>query len=109
MATPRPGPDWRDWLRRNDAAAADVVDRYISGTHEAGPLSARERQIVLMAAALSRQIRTSVSAHAAGARAAGATLPELTHVVMLTALSAGMPCAVLGLSVLAELAAETEA
>jgi 4-carboxymuconolactone decarboxylase len=100
---------WREWLAERDPDGSAVIESFLSGAHAAGPLTERERHIVLFVAALSRQVRASVVAHGRSALGAGASVEELQHAVLLTTLSAGLPSAVLGVAVLQDLVQDTRA
>jgi alkylhydroperoxidase/carboxymuconolactone decarboxylase family protein YurZ len=95
--------DWMDWLRSQDEDGSDALAAYVAATRDRGPLAPGQRELVLFVAALSRNIRPSAVAHGGRALAAGITMPEMVHAVRLTAMSGGLPCAVLGMQILADL------
>jgi alkylhydroperoxidase/carboxymuconolactone decarboxylase family protein YurZ len=87
-------PDAFEAIKRDHPAVLQAYEALAAAAHEAGPLDERVRRLVKLGIAVGGRLEGAVKSHAAQARDAGISEPEIDHVVLLALTTIGLPSTV---------------
>lgn len=87
-------PDAFEAIKKDHPAVLQAYEALATATHEAGPLDVRVRRLVKLGIAIGARLEGAVKSHAAQARDAGISEPEIDHVVLLALTTIGLPSTV---------------
>jgi len=91
-------PRFYERLRQDHPEAFEAMERLGTALREAGPLDQRTSHLVQLAAAAAMRSEGAVHSHVRRALAAGATMEEIEHALVLLMSTIGMPQVVAALS-----------
>jgi alkylhydroperoxidase/carboxymuconolactone decarboxylase family protein YurZ len=87
-------PDAFEAINKDHPAVMQAYEALAKAAQEAGPLDERVRRLVKLGIAVGARLEGAVKSHAAQARDAGISEPEIDHVVMLALTTIGLPSTV---------------
>ena len=87
-------PEAFEAVKKDHPKVLQAYEALAAAAHEAGPLDARVRRLVKLGIAVGARLEGAVRSHAAQARDAGISEPEIDHVVLLALTTIGLPSTV---------------
>lgn len=78
-------------VKRKYPRVFQAYERFGEELSQTGPLSARERELVRLGAAIGAGLESAVRAHVRRGRASGLSANDLTHAALLSATTVGFP------------------